>query len=446
MTLRLQRLLALATTALTAVTAGCGLMPGNASLGAHQLATAKALATDAYSTHRLVVSYKSGDTSLTKSALTQLGLRSVQDVPQLDLGVFALPNTASRTNLLAAIAAQPGVAAVEADAMVKGSYLPSDPQSSIGRDSNQYSSFRTEMRNAWGITRGDPGVVIAVIDTGVDLTHPELAEQVVPGKNFVTTAEVSDPETGATSLVNVPDKGPQDDNGHGTHVSGIIAAAENDHGITGVAPLCKIMPVKVLAYNESGFSSDVASGVVWAVDHGARVLNMSLGAYGGSKALEKAVAYAQSKGAVVVAAMGNDRDNPDKNFGVSPSYPAALPGVIAVAASDGQDQITYFSNAGAWVSVAAPGDGIYSTTPTYPTQGHVSLDYDEMSGTSMATPFVSGTVALMLSFYPQLGRNAQTPGLIKARLQDTADKLSSNKLSTSSGYGRINPFRALGGS
>lgn len=285
------------------------------------------------------------------------------------------------------------------------------------------------------------GQIIAVVDTGVDLTHPELRDRLVPGKNFVTQVE-TEGDDGTTQLVDVKDNGPMDDNGHGTHVAGIIAAGENQQGMTGIAPRVRIMPVKTLSYNESGFSSDVANGVIWAADHGARVINMSLGAYGGSKALEKAVAYALSKGVAVVAAMGNDRDDPDRNYGQSPSYPAALPGVIAVGATDAADQSAYFSNAGRWISVSAPGDSIYSTTPTYVVPGgHVSQDYDYMSGTSMATPVVTGVIALMLSLTPNL-----SPAQVKTRLEQTADDVGVPGFDTATGRGRVNPFRALGGS
>jgi subtilisin family serine protease len=420
--------------------AGCGFgaSPG-VSPGAHQAASARGLPPHSYSTHRLVVTY-AGSASGTRDTLSsRYGLKPVADLPQIGMGVFTLPDKADRTAVLAAIASVPGVAGVEADAMVRASYVPPNPMSLLGRNGQSYGAFRAELSQAWDLTLGDPSVVVAVVDTGVDLTHPALRDQVVPGRNFVTQVEEGDDEDQPGAIVDVPDRGPMDDGGHGTHVAGIIAAAHTTQGVAGVAPRCRIMPVKSLGYNESGFSSDVANGVVWAVDHGARVINLSLGAYGGSKALERAVAYALAHQVVVTAAMGNDRDDPTKGNGESPSYPAALPGVIAVGATDATDTVDYFSNAGPWISVSAPGGTIHSTTPTYPLRHPIGLGYDDMSGTSMATPFVSGVAALMLSLNPHLG-----PADVKTRLEQSADDLGVPGFDTLTGHGRINPYRALG--
>lgn len=435
-------LIAITIATLLGVTSGCGFAP-NASLspGAHRLAQSQEAMAGSFSTRRVVVTYKSGGADRAKSALSRMGMRMVNDLPQLGLSVLALPASANRTTVLASIAAQPDVTSVEPDSRVRVNYRPTDPDMLIGRLNGEYDAFRSQLYKAWDLTLGDPRLVVAVVDTGVDLDHPELRSRLVPGKNFVTQVE-TEGDDGTTQLIDLKDNGPMDDNGHGTHVAGIIAAGEsNGQGIAGIAPRVRIMPIKTLAYNESGFSSDVANGVIWAVDHGARIINMSLGAYGGSKALEKAVAYAQSKGAVVVAAMGNDRDDPDKGYGESPSYPAALPGVIAVGATDGADRSAYFSNAGRWISVSAPGDSIYSTTPTKPVKGHVGQDYDYMSGTSMATPVVSGVIALMLSLTPNL-----SPAQIKSRLEQTSDDVGVPGFDTATGRGRVNPFKALGGS
>lgn len=440
MSRRARNTVAVLVAALTAATAGCGLGGASSvSPTTHQMSSAGNAPAGTYSTRRVLVSFKAGQAAAGKESLkTRLGMRLVQDMPQLGLSVLALPVSAKRESALAAIAAQPSVASLEADVRIRASYRPQDPDSSLGAFSGLYGGFRSSLYRAWDATLGDPRVVVAVVDTGVDVTHPDLRDRVVMGKNFVTQLE-EDQDDGTTKLVDLPDKGPMDDNGHGTHVAGIIAASEDLRGITGMAPRCRIMPVKSLAHNESGFSSDVASGVVWAVDHGAHVINMSLGAYGGSKALEKAVAYALSRNVTVVAAMGNDRADPDAGYGQSPSYPAALSGVIAVGATDGDDKNAYFSNAGRWISVAAPGDGILSTTPTYPVHGLVAQDYDEMSGTSMATPFVAGLCALMLSLTPGL-----TPQQLKTRLEASADDVGVPGFDTATGHGRINPVRALG--
>lgn len=432
--------------AMLAATSGCGLFPAPSGLspGAHELASAERQHA-AYSERRVVVTLKPGSELQAKTLLTgRLGLKMIHDMPQLGMCALDLPAHANRDALLSSLASEPSVASVEADARVHANYQPQDPDSTLGM-AGAYDAFRAELSKAWDITTGDPHVVIAVVDTGIDLTHPELRDHLVPGQNFVTEVEVSadgssDPNA-PKKLVSIPDHGPMDDGGHGTHVAGILGAAENGQGITGVAPRCMIMPVKSLAYTESGEASDVANGVVWATDHGARVINMSLGAYGGSKALEKAVAYAIAHRVVVVAAMGNDRDDPTQNYGTDPSYPAALPGVIAVGATDEDDQLTTFSNVGRWISVSAPGNNIYSTLPSYPTVNANGLDYGLLSGTSMATPFVTGAVALLLSVDPDL-----TPQQVKARLEATADDLGPSGFDTQYGHGRLNPYRLLQGS
>jgi hypothetical protein len=237
---------------------------------------------------------------------------------------------------------------------------------------------------AWETSTGVGGPIVAVVDTGVDAGHADLGGRVLPGIDLVNG-----------------DTDASDDNGHGTHVAGILAATgDNALGGAGVCWGCRILPVKVLGASGSGAYSTLASGITWAADHGAKVINMSLGGYATSTTLGAAVAYAQSHGSVVVAAAGND--------GVSTRfYPAAYPGVVAVGAATSAGSMIDFSNRGTdWVDVSA-GACSMSTWP--------GGTYRNLCGTSMATPFVSGSLGLLLAAAPSV-----TPADGVAALEATA--------------------------
>ncbi|HEY9854547.1 MAG TPA: S8 family peptidase [Stenomitos sp.] len=277
------------------------------------------------------------------------------------------------------------------------------------------------------------GQIIAVVDTGVDLTHPDLAPKLVPGVNTA--------DTKATAA---------DDQGHGTNCAGIAASLKDDQGgIVGVAPGAKIMPVKVLGADGSGSDASVAEGIKWAADHGATVISLSLGGPSPTQTGAEAVKYALSKGCVVVAAMGN-------NGSGQKSYPAAYPGVIAVAASDCNDKIASFSQYGTWCSVSAPGYSILSTFPTYNVSGideyaknkdfmekfgmRMQLKYAYVTGTSQATPHVAGLAALVRAANPSL-----TPDQVKAKIEGAAVHTSgmTADFDLHFGHGRINALKAL---
>ena len=245
-------------------------------------------------------------------------------------------------------------------------------------------------RGAWALTRGRAEIVVAVIDSGVDVGHPDLAGRLIRGT-----------DTGSG------DRDPSDENGHGTHVAGIVAAATgNARGVGGTAPGVVVMPIKVMNDSGSIWEMAVAEGVSWAVARGARVINMSLGGSSESAAIDAAIDDARAKGVVVVAAAGNHTaGQPDPGV----SQPAAYGPVLAVAAvADGGavlgepgDPARYgwatFSNTGPQVDLAAPGMSILSTLPRW-----ASSPYGYARGTSMATPFVSAAAALVLSRDPSL--------------------------------------------
>jgi len=276
----------------------------------------------------------------------------------------------------------------------------------------------------WGLSRarfldvdasGSPAVTVAVIDSGIDASHPELEGRVREGWDF--TRKVPGPG------------GLTDGYGHGTHVAGVIGARRGDGmGIAGIAPDCTLLSVRI--FNDWGHSSEgvAAAAVTWAVDHGAKVINASWGTTLPGEAAKQAFADAVARGTVLVAAAGNS------GKGADPAYPAAVPGVIAVAASTDLDGWPSFSSTGEHVSVAAPGESILSTYPRSRSQG-----YRIMSGTSMAAPHVSGLVALMVSREPKLA-----PAEIKDRLERTAQDTVMTGRDPYSGAGRIDAVRALG--
>lgn len=202
----------------------------------------------------------------------------------------------------------------------------------------------------------------------------------------------------------IRDKSGDDDNGHGTHVAGTVAAIDNTIGVIGVAPQVDLYAIKVLDRNGSGWLSDVIEGLDWAVANNMDVVNMSLGSSSDASAFRTAVQNANAAGLVQVAAAGNDSGGPV-------GYPAAYPEVIAVSASTNSDQIASFSSVGPEVDFIAPGASIYST--------YKGGGYKTLNGTSMASPHVAGAAALVLSVEP-----AFTPADVKARLAATADVLS----------------------
>ncbi len=257
-------------------------------------------------------------------------------------------------------------------------------------------------------------MTIAIIDTGVDLDHPDLQANLVSGTTFV-----------AGTLT------PDDDEGHGTHVAGIAAALLNDMGVVGVAHRARIMPVKVLDFEGSGSTSSVVAGIRWAADNGADVINLSLGGYSFTSLEQDAVNYATAKGSLVIAAAGNCGlkvgNCPEQN---ATSYPAAFSNVLAVASTDANDEHSWFSTQQGYVEIAAPGSSIYSTYP--------GGSYATVSGTSQATPHVSGLAAAIWSRNPGL-TNAQVRQLLNA----TAKDLGSPGRDIQFGYGRINAYAAV---
>ncbi len=347
-----------------------------------------------------IVKVRPGSENDVRALTQQMSGRVVEQLPQTGMMLIRLSKGASVSNAMRRMSQLEGVAFAEPNYFAEAYFTPNDP--SFG---SQWGLPKISAPQAWDLTTGSSSVKIAIIDTGVDLTHPDLAGKILPGYDFVNSDTVA-----------------QDDNGHGTHCAGIAAAITNNAaGVAGVGYDCSIMPVKVLNSSGSGTYAAIVNGIVWATDHGANVISMSLGGTSGSSALQDAVDYAWSHGVVVVAAAGNSNSS-------SPSYPAYYENCIAVGSTDSLDARSSFSNYGDWVDVAAPGSSVFST--------YLGGGYATLSGTSMATPHVAGLAGLLWS---SLG--SPTAAMVRSRIESTTDSVGSWLA-----HGRINCLAALSGS
>ncbi|MGE5530284.1 MAG: S8 family serine peptidase [Patescibacteria group bacterium] len=303
-----------------------------------------------------------------------------------DLVRIKLPSGASVSEAVKTLATRPGVACAEPVYIYQTPVVDTDPDRmqparalTPDYSANQWAPGKINAGDVWSLSPDASGVIVAVVDTGIDLDNPEFAGRILEGYNAITAEE------GPTVA--------DDDYGHGTHVAGIIGAAHetpDQVGIRGLAGDVKLMPVKVLDADGYGYNDEIAAGINWAADHGADVINMSLGGRGRSQVIQDAVDHAvRDHGVIVVAAMGNSY-RPGWTH-----YPAACEGVIAVGATRPDGTKADFSSEGPHISVAAPGEDIFSCVWT--AEGPT---YASWSGTSMAAPHVAGLVALLLSANP----------------------------------------------
>ncbi len=326
----------------------------------------------------------------------------------------------------------PGVIAVEPDLVLSAVKGP-PPGKGPGKEEPQpdevlpWGVDRIDAELAWGSYTGS-GVDIAIVDTGIDKNHQDLEANLAGGINFIGK--------GPPWKRKIDPSDWNDPNGHGTHVAGITAAVDNTIGVIGVAPAAHLWAVRVLDKNGSGYLSDVIDGIYWAADNGMEVINLSLGIeketldqYPNDKqALQDAVGYAYyTKGVVVVAAAGNEGAGEDTVI-----YPARFDSVIAVAATDSNDGRASFSSTGDTVELAAPGVDIYSTW----NDGF----YNTLSGTSMASPHVAGTAALVIS------SGVTDATLVRSVLQSTADDLGDSGLDPLYGHGLVDAEEVVTGS
>jgi len=340
-------------------------------------------------TVRVMVGWGVGTTTATSLRAVPEGARVATILRPIHVTVYEVP-AASAQQFLDTMRNKPGVRYAELDGDVSGvEFIPNDPEFSV----RQYGPQHMNATQAWDLETGDPQVILAIIDSGLDLSHPEFTGRIVQGYDFVNGDAV-----------------PQDDHGHGTHVAGIAAGGLNNGiGIAGLCGQCSVMPLKVLDQYNRGSWSNVAAAITYAADHGAKVINLSLGANGGSQTVYDAIQYAVSQGVLVIAAAGNAGSN-------SPFYPAAYNGVLAVAATNPDDTRWSLSNYGDYIDVAAPGVTVYSAVWT----ADGSAQYGFKTGTSMASPHVAGLAGLLFSQDP--GRSpAEVESLITGTARDLGD-------------------------
>jgi len=336
-----------------------------------------------------------------RQIIAGLGARDAAEIPQIGVHVLELPYQANEMAFVQAFQARPEIEFAELDWFLSLAQMaPNDP---FYLDPNAWGLQKINGPAAWSINTGSPNIVIAILDTGVDGTHPDLAPNMVPGWNiYDNNADSSDAQ------------------GHGTMVAGTAAAATNNSiGVASVAWNCRIMPVRIA--DSSGYAtvSDIASGLTWAANHGARVANISFNANGYST-ISSAASYFQSKGGVVAVAAGNN--------GTSVTM-ADDPYMLAVGATDSSDLLFSWSNRGNNLDLVAPGH-VVTTAP-----GGI---YAGADGTSFAAPIVAGAAALLFSANPGL-----TPAQVQNILKQSADDLGTSGWDSTYGCGRVNLSRAL---
>jgi subtilisin len=307
------------------------------------------------------VLYKEGSTGVCQECIEKAGGKVLGALPLINGVLCTMPHEVG----VAEVRRHQAVHLVEDDIRVR--IVPAYRvriRAATTATANSWGQKRIGADQVWDYATGD-GIKVAVLDTGVDLTHPALKANLERGLNVLD-----------------PNSSPIDDNGHGTHVAGIIAGVHDGRGVDGVAPKARIYPVKVFDSNGEGNLSDIVQGLTWCVNNGVEVANMSFGTTSTSEVMRRAISAAASAGLIMVAAAGNDGPGNPVN------YPARYSEVIAVGAIDQNDALADFSCTGPEVDVVAPGVDIYSTWMRH--------GYRTASGTSMATPFVAGAMALYL--------------------------------------------------
>ena len=360
---------------------------------------------------RILVKYKSSDEATASKSLQKVRNRgrdfnSVKEYSRIrEIGVrsVVVPN-GKRDEVIKVLQSDPDVDYVEPDYVANINLEPNDPY----YVSYQWHLPKISAPAAWDVTTGQTNVRIAVIDSGVDPSTPDLSGRLLGnGYDFVNF-----------------DNDPRDDNGHGTAVAGTAAASGNNgQGVAGVAWGVSILPIKVMGADGNGSYSAIASGINYAATNGARIINLSLGGTSSSRTLQDAVKFAWSKGAVVIAAAGN-------NGTTNPVYPAAYTECVAVSAINSSDTITSWSSRGSYVDICAPGENIATTG----TNGA----YVAMSGTSFSSPIVTGVASLAASRNPALNNTN-----IVALLKSTADDLGTPGADTLYGSGRVNASKMV---
>jgi thermitase len=394
----------------------------------------------------IAVKIKAGvQTQDINAELRRRGASLVKDFDKLRWGLIELPEGRDIFAVLDSLRMNPLIERAEPEEVGHASLSPNDTYFQDGRQWALLNSGQNggtpgadiHVTQAWDITRGSSSVTIGILDSGIPmnnglLCHPDLrnANRIMVGPNYSGDAWASD----------------SDASGHGTHVAGIAAAETgNATGIAGVAGGCKLLVVKVFDQFNHYSAAQLESGVVYAIDHGARVINVSGGSDSASAEVADAMAYADEHNVLVVAAAGNQGNSP---LQYPAAYASTFANVMAVGATDGSDTRATYTNVGLQLCVMAPGGygsygsaEIYSTLPNYPSRLGNASGYGYMQGTSMAAPYVAGTAALMLSVNPNL-----TPAQIRTTIQLSADKvdgMGGQPFTKYYGYGRLNANAAV---
>jgi thermitase len=344
--------------------------------------------------------------------IQKLGLKTVGKIDRIGAVVVSGKDTVAMVNELSK---NPNVLYAEPN------YIAKINQGFQAPEMRAFGDGDSMLKDCWGIAKIEApaawaaakakgtdlaAVKVAVVDTGIDYRHADLAGRVNPGRDFINN-----------------DDDAMDDNAHGTHCAGTIGAGIDNGGVVGVNPYVSMLAVKVLSGSGSGSYEAVAKGIIYAADQGSDIISMSLGGPAGSKALQEAVNYAISKKVLVIAAMGNDNSE-------SPSWPAAIPGVMAVGSTTVADARSSFSNFGKHISVSAPGSDILSTVP--------GGGYKRFSGTSMATPHVAGLASLVKGAFPGIS-NAD----LRSKIEKSAVDLGDAGFDKNFGFGRVNALKAV---
>ena len=348
---------------------------------------------------RLLIQSRAGLSDADVDKVVKVHGASARRIGQSDLHIVQLPGNASETAIQAILARNPKLKFAELDRRVAPGAVSNDPY--LG---SAWHLGKINAASAWDVSNGQ-GVTIAILDTGVAPTHPDLAASLVPGWNFydnnANTADV---------------------HGHGTAVAGAAAAVSNNGiGVAGVAGGARIMPIRIADPNAYAYWSTVAQGLTYAADRGARVANISYVGVAGSASVQSAANYMRSKGGLVVVCAGNN--------GIDEGL-AATSSMIPVSATDSNDLKTSWSSYGTFVAVSAPGINIWTTT--------ANGSYGQWWGTSIASPVTAGTVAAMMAANPALP-NTQIESLLYA----TAVDLGTTGRDSLYGYGRVNAGAAV---